>query len=88
MRGDGGLVRSETGRAPGAALKSAAVTQVLRDGLGSAPEMPFHGVKNRLSVEGSRTAFLKVFYYHNTGLGPSLSRDEIQTNMMRQFNGR
>jgi hypothetical protein len=29
-----------------------------------------------------------VFYYHNTGLGPSLSRDEIQTNMMRQFNGR
>jgi hypothetical protein len=50
--------------------------------------MPFHGVKNRLSVEESRTAFLKVFYYHNTGLGPSLSRDEIQTNMMRQFNGR
>jgi hypothetical protein len=29
---------------------------------------------------------LKALYYHNTGLGPSLSRDEIQSNMLRQFN--
>ncbi len=33
-------------------------------------------------------AFLKALYFHNTGLGPSLSRDEIQLNMMRQFKGR
>jgi hypothetical protein len=30
-------------------------------------------------------AFLKALYYHNTGLGPSLSRDDIQMNMMWQF---
>jgi hypothetical protein len=30
-------------------------------------------------------AFLKALYYRNTGLGPSLSRDEIQDNMMGQF---
>lgn len=30
-------------------------------------------------------AFLKALYYKNTGLGPSLSRDEIEANMMRQF---
>ena len=30
-------------------------------------------------------AFLKALYYRNTGLGPSLSRDDIQDNMMRQF---
>jgi hypothetical protein len=33
-------------------------------------------------------AFLKALYYHNTGLGRSLSRDEIQVNMMQQFKGR
>ena len=33
-------------------------------------------------------AFLKALYYKNTGLGPSLSRAEIQDNMMRQFNRR
>ena len=32
-------------------------------------------------------AFLKALYYKNTGLGPSLSRAEINGNMMRQFNG-
>lgn len=31
-------------------------------------------------------AFLKALYYRNTGLGPSLSRDNIQDNRMRQFN--
>jgi hypothetical protein len=30
-------------------------------------------------------AFLKALYYKNTGLGASLSRDQIQDNMMRQF---
>jgi hypothetical protein len=33
-------------------------------------------------------AFLKAFYYRNTGLGPSLSRDEIEDNMVRQFKAR
>lgn len=30
-------------------------------------------------------AFLKALYYLNTGLGPSLSRNAIRDNMMRQF---
>lgn len=30
-------------------------------------------------------AFLKALYYLNTGIGPSLSRDAIEDNMMRQF---
>jgi hypothetical protein len=30
-------------------------------------------------------AFLKALYYLNTGLGPSLSRAQIQDNMTRQF---
>jgi hypothetical protein len=30
-------------------------------------------------------AFLKALYYHNTGLGRTLSRDEIQRNMLDQF---
>jgi hypothetical protein len=32
-------------------------------------------------------AFLKALYFHNTGLGRTLSRDEIQLNMMKQFRG-
>ena len=32
-------------------------------------------------------AFLKALYYMNTGLGKSLSRDDIQANMMKQFQG-
>jgi hypothetical protein len=32
-------------------------------------------------------AFLKALYYKNTGWGRSLSRDEIQDNMTRQFKG-
>jgi hypothetical protein len=31
-------------------------------------------------------AFLKALYFRNTGLGPTLSRDEIKMNMLRQFN--
>jgi hypothetical protein len=33
-------------------------------------------------------AFLKALYYRNTGVGSSMSRDEIQANMMLQFKGR
>jgi hypothetical protein len=33
-------------------------------------------------------AFLKALYYKNTGLGPSLSRSAINSNMMRQFEDR
>ncbi len=32
-------------------------------------------------------AFLKALYYHNTGVGPTLSRDAIQNNMLQQFKG-
>jgi hypothetical protein len=32
-------------------------------------------------------AFLKGLYYHNTGIGPSLSRDEIRDYMMQTFKG-
>jgi len=32
-------------------------------------------------------AFLRALYFHNTGIGPSLSRDDVQVNMMRQFKG-
>jgi hypothetical protein len=37
------------------------------------------------AITAGDLAFLKALYYRNTGLGPSLSRDEIQDNMMRQF---
>jgi hypothetical protein len=37
------------------------------------------------SMTAGDLAFLKALYYRNTGQGPSLSRDEIQGNMMRQF---
>jgi hypothetical protein len=39
------------------------------------------------AVTAGDLAFLKALYFHNTGLGPTLSRDEIQTNMMKQFKG-
>ena len=32
-------------------------------------------------------AFLKALYYLNTGLGRTLSRDDIQSHMMKQFRG-
>jgi hypothetical protein len=37
------------------------------------------------AITAGDLAFLKALYYRNTGLGPSLSRDDIQDNMMRQF---
>jgi hypothetical protein len=38
-----------------------------------------------IAITAGDLAFLKALYYKNTGLGPSLSRDQIQDNMMRQF---
>jgi hypothetical protein len=37
------------------------------------------------AITAGDLAFLKALYYKNTGLGPSLSRAEIEGNMMRQF---
>jgi hypothetical protein len=37
------------------------------------------------AITAGDLAFLKALYYKNTGLGPSLSRAEIDGNMMRQF---
>ena len=49
---------------------------------------PSCGVRERpAAFTAGDLAFLKGLYYRNTGLGPSLSRDEIQFNMMQQFKG-
>jgi hypothetical protein len=40
------------------------------------------------AITAGDLAFLKALYYRNTGLGPSLSRADIQDNMLRQFNRR
>jgi hypothetical protein len=40
------------------------------------------------AITAGDLAFLKALYYKNTGLGPSLSRDAIQSNMLQQFKGR
>jgi hypothetical protein len=40
------------------------------------------------AVTAGDLAFLKALYYRNTGLGRSLTRYEIQDNMLRQFNRR
>jgi len=37
------------------------------------------------AITAGDLAFLRALYYKNTGLGPSLSRAEIDANMMRQF---
>jgi hypothetical protein len=36
-------------------------------------------------ITAADVAFLKALYYKNTGLGPSLSRAQIQDNMVEQF---
>lgn len=38
-------------------------------------------------ITAGDVAFLKALYYHNTGLGGTLSRDDMQTNMLNQFRG-
>ena len=38
-----------------------------------------------LGVTAGDLAFLKALYYKNTGLGPTLSRSELESNMLRQF---
>jgi hypothetical protein len=40
------------------------------------------------AITAGDLAFLKALYYLNTGLGPGLSRDDIENNMMRQFRRR
>jgi hypothetical protein len=40
------------------------------------------------AITAGDLAFLKALYYKNTGLGPSLSRSQIQDNMVRQFKNR
>ncbi len=37
------------------------------------------------AVTAADIAFLKALYYHNTGLGPTLSRDDIRSNMQQQL---
>ncbi len=39
------------------------------------------------SITAGDLAFLKALYYKNTGLDGTLSRDDIQINMMKQFQG-
>ncbi len=46
------------------------------------------GRQKPTSITAGDLAFLKALYYRNTGLGPSLSRDDIQANMRQQFNAR
>ena len=38
-----------------------------------------------ITITAGDLAFLKALCYKNTGLGPSLSRAEIESNIMRQF---
>ncbi len=38
-------------------------------------------------ITSADLAFLKALYYHNTGIGSTLSRDGIQFNMMKQLQG-
>jgi hypothetical protein len=40
------------------------------------------------AVTAGDLAFLKALYYLNTGLGSSLSRNQIHDNMLRQFRPR
>ncbi len=40
------------------------------------------------AITAGDLAFLKALYYKNTGLGPSLSRNQIEDNMIRQFKAR
>jgi hypothetical protein len=47
------------------------------------------GVREKpLAMSAGDLAFLKALYFHNTGIGPTLSRDDIQINMQQQFHGR
>ena len=39
------------------------------------------------AITAGDLAFLKALYANDTGIGPSLSRNEVQDNMMRQFKG-
>ena len=39
------------------------------------------------AITAGDLAFLRALYFHNTGIGPTLTRDEIQRNMLQQFKG-
>ncbi len=39
------------------------------------------------AVTAGDVAFLKALYFENTGLGPTLSRDDMQSNMRQQLQG-
>jgi hypothetical protein len=42
------------------------------------------GARQRpVAMTAGDLAFLKALYFHNTGIGPTLSRDDIQLNMLR-----
>jgi hypothetical protein len=43
------------------------------------------GREKPTAITAGDVAFLKALYYHNTGLGPTLSRDDIETNILQQF---
>jgi hypothetical protein len=45
------------------------------------------GREKPTAITAGDIAFLKALYYHNTGLGPTLSREDIETNMLQQFRG-
>jgi hypothetical protein len=45
------------------------------------------GREKPTAITAGDVAFLKALYYHNTGIGPTLSRADIQTNMLQQFRG-
>jgi hypothetical protein len=50
---------------------------------------PSCGAKEKpAGVTAGDVAFLKALYYHNTGLGRTLTRSEMQLNMMEQFRAR
>jgi hypothetical protein len=40
-----------------------------------------------VGITAGDLAFLRALYYHNTGVGPTLSRDDIKINMLRQLTG-
>lgn len=45
------------------------------------------GREKPTAITAGDLAFLRALYYHNTGLGSTLTRDEIQVNMTQQFKG-
>ncbi len=60
------------------------------DPLPSIPDLtaPSCGTRKGLTaITAGDLAFLKALYYENTGLGPTLSRDDMESSMLQQFKG-